>query len=386
MNKSDSDKMRKDTQITPPPRPWEPPKPKFDGTRPVGIGPYGPLSKAEQAALPGWGAAPAICLVAPQMGENIGAAARAMANFGFSELILVKPRDVWPNPKAWALASGAEWPLESAQVVETASEAIAEKTFVIATTGTPRQLDKPLIGPREAVARIREAMQAGEKPVILFGSERSGLDNDLIIGADILVTFPVDGRFPSLNLAQSVACFCYEWASSSEADGPPPGWSIEQKPTAPRAAFESFFEHWVEELDTTRFFWPEDRKGTMIETMRNAFVRARLTMGEVSLMRGALRSLAGGPRRRALETDAETQRATMAAWLDARARRDASALSTLQIADASISEGPIDMKLVDCAFDFKQGLVLAQNEAGHMGAWIIRLQDGLIADARYHGT
>ncbi|WP_284360439.1 RNA methyltransferase [Candidatus Phycosocius spiralis] len=378
--------MRKDTQITPPPRPWEPPKPKLDGTRPVGIGPNGPLSKADQAALPGWGTAPAICLVAPQMGENIGAAARAMANFGFSELILVKPRDVWPNPKAWVMASGAEWPLESAQVVETASEAIAEKTFVIATTGTPRQVDKPLIGPRQAVARIREAMQSGEKPVILFGSERSGLDNDLIIGADILVTFPVDGRFPSLNLAQSVACLCYEWASLSEADGPPPGWSIEQKPTAPRAAFESFFEHWVEELDTTRFFWPNDRKGTMIETMRNAFVRARLTMGEVSLMRGALRSLAGGARRRALETDAETHRATMTAWLNARSSGDTATLASLQIPNASISEGPRNVILIECVFDFRQGIVLTQNAEGKMGAWIIQLQNGLIEDARYFGT
>jgi TrmH family RNA methyltransferase len=216
--KTDSNKSGETAKEVRVPKPWVPPK----TVRPLGVGPNGPLSKAEQAALPGWGDAPAICLVNPQMGENIGATARAMANFGFGELILVEPRDVWPNPKAWALASGAEWPLEDARLVATAAEAIAEKTLVIATTGTPRQLDKPLIGPREAVARIRAAMKNGEKPVILFGSERAGLDNDLIINADILVTYPVDGRFPSLNLAQSVACFCYEWASFSEAEGPPP--------------------------------------------------------------------------------------------------------------------------------------------------------------------
>ena len=375
--------MRKDAEPAPAPTAWAPPKPVFDGSRPVGVGPNGPLSKAEQAALPGWGEAPAICLVHPQMGENIGATARAMANFGFSELILVKPRDVWPNPKAWALASGAEWPLESAQVVETAEEALAEKTFVIATTGTPRQLDKPLIGPREAVARMREAMRAGEKPVILFGSERSGLDNDLIIGADLLVTFPVDGRFPSLNLAQSVACFCYEWASGSEADGAPPGWTIEEKPTAPRAAFESFFEHWVADLDETRFFWPEDRKGTMVETMRNAFVRGRFTMNEISLIRGALRSLAGGPRRRALETDAAVQRAKLEAWVKARREGNQPVCLDLQTETAKIGSGPVEAHYVRSVFDADDGVVIVRDGLGQLGAWMIKLSQGRIKAATY---
>ena len=291
-------------------KPWAPPV----GHRASGVGPNGPLSKAEQAALPGWGKAPAICLVQPQMGENIGAAARAMANFGFSELILVAPRDVWPNPKAWALASGAEWPLENARVVASAVEAVSDKTLVIATTGTPRQLDKLLIGPREAVAQIRAAMANGEQPVIMFGSERAGLDNDLIINADILVTYPVDGKFPSLNLAQSVACFCYEWASFSEAAGPPPGWTMEEKPAAPRAAFESFFENLITDLDASRFFWPDDRKTTMVETLRNAFVRGRFSMGEISLIRGAMRSLIEGPRRRAMESDTARARDVAGAW------------------------------------------------------------------------
>jgi tRNA/rRNA methyltransferase len=308
--KTDSNKAPQTAKEGAPNKPWMPPR-RVQG---IGVGPNGPLSKAEQAALPGWGAAPAICLVQPQMGENIGATARAMANFGFSELILVAPRDVWPNPKAWALASGAEWPLENARVVDSAAEAVAEKTLVIATTGTPRQLDKPLIGPREAVARIRAAMANGERPVILFGSERAGLDNDLIIGADILVTYPVDGRFPSLNLAQSVACFCYEWASFSEAEGPPPGWTMSEPPAAPRAAFESFFDNLIAELDDSRFFWPDDRKTTMVETLRNALIRNRLTMGEISLIRGAIRSLVEGPRRRALESDAARARGLLDAW------------------------------------------------------------------------
>jgi tRNA/rRNA methyltransferase len=310
-DKTDSNKAPKAVKEPQINKPWVPPV----GHAASGVGPNGPLSKAQQAALPGWGKAPAICLVQPQMGENIGATARAMANFGFSELILVAPRDVWPNPKAWALASGAEWPLENARVVDTTAEAITEKTLVIATTGTPRQLDKPLIGPREAVARIRAAMANGEQPVILFGSERAGLDNELIINADILVTYPVDGRFPSLNLAQSVACFCYEWASFSEAAGPPPGWTMEEKPAAPRGAFESFFDNLIAELDDSRFFWPDDRKTTMVETLRNALVRGRFTMGEISLIRGAVRSLVEGPRRRAMESDAARARELAQAWL-----------------------------------------------------------------------
>ena len=327
-DQTDSNKVGETAKEPQTNKPWVPPV----GHRESGVGPNGPLSKAQQAALPGWGKAPAICLVQPQMGENIGATARAMANFGFSELILVAPRDVWPNPKAWALASGAEWPLENARVVDTAAEAIGDKTLVIATTGTPRQLDKPLIGPREAVARIRAAMAKGEQPVILFGSERAGLDNDLIINADILVTYPVDGKFPSLNLAQSVACFCYEWASFSEAEGPPPGWTMAEKPAAPRTAFESFFDNLITELDASRFFWPDDRKVTMVETLRNAFVRGRFSMGEISLIRGAMRSLVEGPRRRAMESDTARAREVVGAWV---AAGEAGAITDFLYADGS---------------------------------------------------
>ena len=364
-DQTDSNKVRptaKDAQIN---KPWAPPS----GHRASGVGPNGPLSKAEQAALPGWGKAPAICLVQPQMGENIGATARAMANFGFSELILVAPRDVWPNPKAWALASGAEWPLENARVVDSAADAIAEKTLVIATTGTPRQLDKPLIGPREAVARIRTAMANGEQPVILFGSERAGLDNDLIINADILVTYPVDGRFPSLNLAQSVACFCYEWASFSEAEGPPPGWTMEEKPAAPRQAFESFFENLIDALDASRFFWPDDRKTTMVETLRNAFVRSRFSMGEISLIRGAIRSLVEGPRKRALESDTQRAHALCVRWL-ATGNGDGPSGGTIQKVIMAGSTLVVTMR-----YDTRSD-----------GVWFLEVTDWNIVSARFLGS
>lgn len=279
---------------------------------------HGPMSKADRAALPPQEPAPAICLVQPQMGENIGAAARAMANFGLEELILVAPRDGWPNRKAYALSSGAHWPLDNARLVASPEEAVAGKTLVLATTGTPRDLVKPLIGPRAAVSLVREAIAAGESPVVLFGTERTGLDNDQINAADVLVTYPVDGRFPSLNLAQSVAVFCYEWASGREPSGPPPGWLVPDHQPAPRAAFESLFDHLVGELDTTRFFWPDDRRATMIATLRAALTRARLSMAETSLIRGALKSLVGGARRRALEADDAAARAALEAWLAVR--------------------------------------------------------------------
>lgn len=289
-----------------------------DPTTPAVTTAKGPMSKADRAALPPQAPAPAICLVNPQMGENIGAAARAMANFGLEELILVAPRDGWPNKKAYALSSGAHWPLDRARVVETADDAVAGKTLVVATTGTPRDLVKPLIGPREAVALLKGAIQAGEQPVVLFGTERTGLDNELIVAADVLVTYPVDGRFPSLNLAQSVAVFCYEWASHREADGPPPGWVVPDHTPAPRAAFESLFGHLVEELEATRFFWPDDRRDSMIATLRTALTRARLSMAEVSLIRGGLKSLVGGPRRRATAADEAVATAALVPWLAAR--------------------------------------------------------------------
>jgi tRNA/rRNA methyltransferase len=320
------------------------------------------------------------------MGENIGAAARAMANFGFSELILVTPRDVWPNPKAWALASGATWPLENAKLVGDVAAAVSDKSLVIATTGTPRQLDKPLIGPRAAVARIRAAMKQGEAPVILFGSERAGLDNQHIINADILVTFPVDGRFPSLNLAQSVACLCYEWASFSEADGTPPGWTMTEKPAAPRQAFESFFDNLIEELDQSRFFWPDDRKATMVETLRNACVRGRFTMNEISLLRGAVRSLVEGPRRRALQSDQARAQILVTAWLASRNHDNDHGQSDLLTHDASIGAGPFGGAPVDFVYSPQSCVMLVALGDGRTGAWLIGLDEWRIASARYVGA
>lgn len=263
------------------------------------------LSTAERVAATPLKPAPAICLVNPQMGENIGAAARAMANFGLEELLLVAPRDPWPNEKAFALCSGARWPLEQAVLFDDTQTATAQKTLVIATTGTPRQLDKPLIGPMEAVRLIKEALLRGEKPVVLFGAERSGLDNEAINSADLLMTMPTDFRFPSLNLAQSVAVFCYAWAAESENEGAPKGWRIEASEPAPRKFMDSFFKYFIAELDDVGFFWPDENRVNMVEVLRTPLVRARFAENEFTLFRGAIRALIEGPRRRwqSLEND-----------------------------------------------------------------------------------
>ena len=272
------------------------------------------LSTAERVASTPQKPAPAICLINPQMGENIGAAARAMANFGLDELLLVAPRDPWPNEKAYALCSGATWPLDSARLFENTKDALAEKTLVIATTGTPRQLNKPLIGPMEAVTIIKAALERGERPIVLFGAERSGLDNEIINSADLLMTMPTDFRFPSLNLAQSVAVFCYAWAAQNEKDGAPKGWQIEKREPAPRKYLDNFFDYFIAELDNAGFFWPEENRENMIEVLQTPIVRARFAENEFSLFRGAIRALIEGPRRRWQSLETQKKRKVAHDW------------------------------------------------------------------------
>lgn len=272
------------------------------------------LSTKERVEITPQLPAPAICLVNPQMGENIGAAARAMANFGLDELILVAPRDPWPNEKAYALCSGATWPLDNAKLYNDAGAALADKTLLIATTGTPRALNKPLIGPMEAVKIIKAALEKGEKPVVLFGAERSGLDNEIINSADILMTMPTDFRFPSLNLAQSVAVFCYAFAAATENDGPPKGWNPPDKEPAPRKYLDSFFDFFIGELDKVGFFWPEENRTNMIEVLKTPIVRARFAENEFTLFRGAIRALIEGPRRRWQSLDNDKKRKIAHDW------------------------------------------------------------------------
>lgn len=271
-------------------------------------------STADRASMPAAAPAPAIALIKPQMGENIGAAARAMANFGLEELLIVNPRDGWPNEKAIAVAAGATWPLENAQIHATTNDALAQKTIVFATSGTPRQLDKPLISPQKAVELIAEAMARGEKPIVMFGNERLGLDQIDLVSADYIVTFPTDFRYPSLNLAQSVAIFCYLWAVRA-GDKLPQGWDIENGEIAPRKFFDNLFDYLIHELDECGFFWPADRRENMVENLRNSLVRARFSTSEINLFRGAIRVIAEGPRRRFTDLQLDNKREKIKNWL-----------------------------------------------------------------------
>jgi tRNA/rRNA methyltransferase len=241
---------------------------------------------------------PVVILNAPQLAQNIGAVARVMANFGLDDLRLVNPRDGWPQERAWAAASGAEWPLNAAKVCDSVAEAVADLQLVYATTARPRELQLPVITPREAAANLWDAVQQGEKVGLLFGGERAGLETADIALCQAVVTVPVDPRFHSLNLAQAVAINAYEWRTKI-ADAPPPKFR-EGAPPADGAALMGFYEHLERELETAGFFHPPEKTPSMIQNLRSALGRARFTDQEVRTLRGVVTALSRG-RGRVLE-------------------------------------------------------------------------------------
>src|SRR5215468_3671066 len=184
--------------------------------------------------------APIVILVEPQLGDNVGAAARAMANFGLSALRLVKPRDGWPNPRAWVAASGADRILDVAELFATAEAAIADCTFVLATTARAHDQAKPVIGPEEAARLMAPRIRAGQRVGVLFGRERYGLENTEVALADRIVTLPVNPAFASLNLAQAVVVIAYEWFRLSSG-GRLPFAMPEKSEAAPRQQLAAFF-------------------------------------------------------------------------------------------------------------------------------------------------
>ena len=240
-------------------------------------------------------AAPAIILVEPQMAENIGMAARAMANFGLAEMRLVAPRGGWPKKGARAAASGAVHVLERAALFQTAREAVADLNFVLATTARERGQMKRVLGPEAALREAHGRACPGQKVGILFGRERTGLENDEIALADAILTFPVDPAFKSLNLAQAVLLAGYEWRRLSEGGGVP--FADAPSPPAARETVASFFD-WLEaELEAVNFY-PPDKRPIMARNMRDIFLRRALTEQDVRTLRGALRALAEGRRLR----------------------------------------------------------------------------------------
>lgn len=240
---------------------------------------------------------PIVILVRPQMGENIGAAARAMLNFGLHELRLVAPRDGWPNPRAVALASGAAGRvLDRARVFETLAEAMEGIHHAYATTARGREMAKPVLTPATAMTQAGDEVARGERVALIFGCERTGLDNDELMRASAIITVPVNPDFPSLNLAQAVLLLGYEWARDSLPVRPqPPGRRSPTEVPAERIEIEHLADHWEERLEAAGFFFPETRAATMKQGLRNLWARLALTRADVQLLHGALRQLVRRP-------------------------------------------------------------------------------------------
>ena len=239
---------------------------------------------------------PAIILSEPQLGENIGACARAMANFGLSDLRLVKPRDGWPNPKADAMAAGAAPLIETARVYDSVADAIGPLRLVFAATARDRAMAKPVLTPEEATRRLRDAAAQGIASGLLFGNERAGLSNDEVALADCIITVPTDPGFSSLNLGQAVLLIGYEWFRAGDAT---PAERIDHSGAnpAPREELIRLFEHLEEELERSGFLFPPGNRPGMIRNLRSILHRAQLTDQEVRTLRGVIVALTKGKRR-----------------------------------------------------------------------------------------
>jgi len=236
--------------------------------------------------------APAIVLVRPQLGENIGKAARAMLNFGLTDLRLVTPRDGWPNPAAGPAASGADIVLERARVFDSVAEAVADCTHVYATTVRKRGLVVPVVTPEDAAQEIR---RQPEPSAILFGAERSGLETDEVAIAGKILTVPINPEFRSLNLAQAVILVAYEW-SKLQGLAPP----AEPDPAEPRATqeeLEGLIGQLDEHLAAAGYFHPPDRTQATRNTIRTILTKAGWSGREIKALRGMLRALVN-PRKR----------------------------------------------------------------------------------------
>lgn len=238
---------------------------------------------------------PTFILIRPQMGENIGGAARAMLNFGLTRLRLVAPRDGWPNPKAVAMASGAaRQVLDHAGLFATTAEAIADCDFVFATTARGRELTKPIYTPEAAMDEARARIAAGQKVGVMFGPERTGLENDEIIRANAIITVPVNPEFYSLNLAQAVLLLAYEFGRQTTDVAPiAPGLAGSEPANA--REIEALGDHYEAQLDAAGFFFPPDKAPTMKRNLRNMWSRFSLTRADVQTLHGVLRRLVRRP-------------------------------------------------------------------------------------------
>jgi tRNA/rRNA methyltransferase len=235
---------------------------------------------------------PIVVLVEPQLGENIGTASRAMANFGLTRLRLVRPRDAWPNVHARRAASGADAVLESAALYDSLQAALADCTFVLATTARAHDQAKPVIGPAEAAREMAPRIAAGETVAVVFGRERWGLMNDEVGLADRIVTFPVNPAFASLNLAQAVLVVAYEWFKA--AGGRLPFGMTLRSPPAGKEQLFAFFATLERELERVEFFRPAEKRDTMTINLRNIFIRMAPTQQDIQTLHGVVTAIAEG--------------------------------------------------------------------------------------------
>jgi tRNA/rRNA methyltransferase len=233
---------------------------------------------------------PAFVLVRPQMGENIGAAARAMWNFGLDRMRIVAPRDGWPNSKAAAMASGAGRLLDEAVLADDLPGALADCTYVFATTARVRGLTKPVYAPERAMQVAAEKISSGEKVAVLFGPERAGLENEDVARANAIINVPVNPEFASLNLAQCVLLTAYEWRRASG--------EVEMERTdmggadwASHLEVEKLADHYEERMEEAGFFFPDHKREGMKINLRNMWSRMPLTGADVRMLHGVLRQM-----------------------------------------------------------------------------------------------
>ena len=233
---------------------------------------------------------PAFVLVRPQMGENIGAAARAMWNFGLDRMRIVAPRDGWPNPKAVAMASGAGRLLDEAQLCDDVAGALEDCHYVMATTARARGLTKPVLSPERAMQAAAEKIALGEKVAVLFGPERAGLENDDIARANAIINVPVNPDFASLNLAQCVLLTAYEWR---RAQGAVTAERVDMARTewAEQIEVEKLAAHYEERLAEAGFFFPETKAEGMKVNLRNMWSRMPLTRADIQMLHGVMRQM-----------------------------------------------------------------------------------------------
>jgi tRNA/rRNA methyltransferase len=237
--------------------------------------------------------APVVILVEPQLGENVGTAARAMANFGLSQLRLVKPRDTWPNARAKAAASGADRVLDNARLFDGLEAAIADCTLVFATTARAHDQAKPVVSAEDAVRQMAPHIAVGETVGILFGRERWGLENDEVGLADRIITLPVNPAFASLNLAQAVLVIAYEWFKLQRGGALPFGMP-QKSGAATKEQLLAFFDTIERELERVEFFRPPEKRSTMQINLRNIFHRMQPTRQDIQTLHGVVTAIAEG--------------------------------------------------------------------------------------------